>query len=279
MTKTKAKASLSLRQIAPHEWVFEGRDLSDRDMDRFHAAIESLESDDDPAPAVARFEALLAAYPDDIDVRHHLALVLQLLGRNDEALEHWTAAVAMGMNGLPPRFYFGLDRIEWGWLQNRPFLRACHGLAAALLEEGVMGEAVTLLANVLDLNPNDNQGVRNLLARCWFDLRRPGEVHRLSERYPGAGPELMYGRALAHLQLGQSDAAEAAFREASSAWPRVHRELLKSRHTRPPQAFPGYITVGGEDQAYAYWEEFGPHWKGTRGALALARRMSPEGSS
>jgi hypothetical protein len=85
----------------------------------------------------------------------------------------------------------------------------------------------------------------------------------------------MFGRALAHLQLGEKQEAEAALRAAASAWPLVHQELLKSRHTQPKSRFPGYITVGGEDQAYVYWSEYGEHWKSTRGALALAKRINP----
>lgn len=275
MAKAKAKDGLSLRQVAPHEWVFDGRELSDRQMDRFHAAIERLEGGEDPESVLVELETLLAKHPDDIDVRHHIALLLQLVGKDDEALSHWTTAVGQGMSALPPTFYFGLDRLEWGWLQNRPFLRACHGLASALLAERVLGEAVTLLANTLDLNPNDNQGVRMMLVSCCFDLRRPGDVLRVCERYPGDGPDLQFGKALALFQLGRHEEAEEAYREGAQFWPRVHEELLKTRHTRPKSSLPGFITAGGADEAFAWWEEYSAHWKSTKGALAMAKRAGP----
>jgi tetratricopeptide (TPR) repeat protein len=272
VAKTKAGPALRLKQVAPTEWVFEGPELRERDMDRFHAAIELLEQD--PASSIPRLRALLDAYPDDIDVRHHLAIALDVEGDEDGAMEQWTEAVGLGLAAFPRELCFGRDRLEWGWLQNRPFLRAYLGLATALLEHGLIGEAVVILNNILDLNPNDNQGVRNILVSCWFALRRPGEVLRLSDRYPDSDPDLMFGRALAHLQLGQKEKAEKALRAAASAWPLVHKELLKSRHPQPKSRFPGYITVGGEDQAYAYWSEYKEHWKGTRGALALAKRIT-----
>ena len=31
----------------------------------------------------------------------------------------------------------------------------------------------------------------------------------------------------------------------------------------------GYITVGGEDQTYYYWKEFGRYWEKTDGAIAF----------
>lgn len=271
--KTKTGSELRLKEVAPYEWVFEGPDLRERDMDRFHAAIELLEQD--PASSIPELRALLAAHPSDIDVRHHLAVALDIQGDEDGAIGQWTKAVGLGLAAFPHELYFGRDRLEWGWLQNRPFLRAYLGLAMALLEQGLIGEAVSILSNVLDLNPNDNQGVRDILVSCWFTLRRPGEVLRLYDRYPDSGPDLMFGRALAHLQLGHKAEAEAALRAAASAWPLVHQELLKSRHTEPKPSFPGYITVGGEDQAYVYWQEYREHWKSTRGALALARRITP----
>lgn len=274
MAKTKVKDGLSLREVAPHEWVFDGGELNDRDTDRFHAALDRLDGGADPASVLAELEALLRQHPGHIDVRHHVALLLQLLDRDDEAFAHWTTAVGMGMSVLPPSFYFGLDRLEWGWLENRPFLRACHGLAMALRAESVLGEAFALLANILDLNPNDNQGVRMLLVACCFDMRRPVDVLRICDRYPGDGPDLQFGKALALFQLGRHDEAEAAYREGAQFWPRVHEELLKTRHTRPKSKHPGFITVGGADEAYAYWEEYGPHWKTTKGALAMAKRVT-----
>ena len=273
MPKTKSGSRLRLREVAPREWVFESPDLRERDLDRFDAALELLEQD--PAAAVPELRALLAANPNDIDVRHHLAVALDIQCDEDGAMEQWTKAVGLGLSAFPNELYFGRDRLEWGWLQNRPFLRAYLGLAMALLEQGLIGEAVSLLSNVLDLNPNDNQGVRDILVSCWFTLRRPGEVLRLYDRYPDSGPDLMFGRALAYLQLGEKAEAEAALRAAASAWPLVHKELLKSRHTQPEPKFPGYITIGGADQAYLYWEQYGEHWKSTRGALALAKRITP----
>jgi tetratricopeptide (TPR) repeat protein len=210
--------------------------------------------------------------PDEIDLRHHLALALKYLDQDDEALKQWTTAVGAGMKALPAGFCFGRDRLEWGWLENRPFLRAYHGLADALMDEGMMGEAAVILNNILDLNPNDNQGVRMILIQCGFLLKRPGDVLRVCERYPAADPDLMYGKALALLQLGREEEAEAAYSEAADAWPKVHQELLKSRHTQPKEMRPGFVTVGGADQAFVYWEEYGQFWKDTRGALAMARR-------
>ncbi|HYH83353.1 MAG TPA: tetratricopeptide repeat protein [Longimicrobium sp.] len=244
-------------------------------MERFHRAIEALGNA--PEKAAAEFRALLAIHPDDIDTLHHLALAVKYCGNDDEAIHHWTRAVGVGLSALPDSFYFGCDRLEWGSLPNRPFLRAYYGAALGLLEQGLPGEAATALWNLLDLNPRDNQGARLLLVRTYFGLRRPGDVLRVCERFETVDPELLFGRALALIQLGRLRDAEAAYAEAAEACPHVHDELLKTRHPRPAEMHPGYVTAGGADEAFSYWEAFGKHWKGTRGALAMARRHGNTG--
>jgi tetratricopeptide (TPR) repeat protein len=270
MPKAKRESGVRLEQVGPHEWIFVGADVPEDDLDRFDDAIELLA--EDPARAERAFRALVGRNPGAIDLRHHLAIALKYQDRSDEALEQWTRAAGAGIQALPPEFVFGRDRLEWGWLQNRPFLRAYHGVALALEEEGMLGEAQVIFNNILDVNPNDNQGVRMTLARCSFALRRPGDVLRVCERYPEDGPDLRFGKALALFQLGQEREAEAAYRIGAQACPHVHQELLKTRHTRPKETHPGYITVGGADEAFAYWEAYGEFWKSTPGALAMAGR-------
>jgi tetratricopeptide (TPR) repeat protein len=273
MPKAKREPGIQLDQIGPHEWVLKQARISEQDLSLLDLAIDLLGSD--PAKAAAELRALLTRNPDDIDLRHHRAMALERLGQDEEAFGLWSSAVRLGVSALPRNFYFGCDRLEWGWSKNRPFLRAYHGLAAALVKQMMVGEAVAILNNILDLNPRDNQGVRMMLVGLYFGIRRPGNVLRVCEGYPDDGPELQFGRSLALHQLGEPDEADAAYREAAAAWPRVHEELLKTRHTRPKEMQPGDITMGSTGEAFAYWELYGEHWKDTHGALAMARRAEP----
>jgi hypothetical protein len=119
------------------------------------------------------------------------------------------------------------------------------------------------------LNPNDNQGVCALAVTVLFALKRPEDVIKVCMAYPDDGtPEITYGRALALLQLGRDDEATTALREAVRWRPRVAAELLKTRHRRPQSSIPGYITMGGADEAYEYWQHNGQFWEETEGALS-----------
>jgi tetratricopeptide (TPR) repeat protein len=53
--------------------------------------------------------------------------------------------------------------VPWAILENRPYLRALGNLALVLAEQHRWPEALAIHLRILDLNPNDNQGVRYLV--------------------------------------------------------------------------------------------------------------------
>jgi len=80
--------------------------------------------------------------------------------RPDQALRHYEAGVRIGELSLGAEFD-GL--LEWGRIDNRPFLRCMQGLGLCLWRVGRADEAEAMFARMLWLNPSDNQGVRFLL--------------------------------------------------------------------------------------------------------------------
>lgn len=76
------------------------------------------------------------------------------------ALGYYQTGVAVGELALPDPFD---GRLAWIQMNNRPFLRALHGLAIALWRLARFDAAQRTLHNMLLLNPDDNQGARFLL--------------------------------------------------------------------------------------------------------------------
>jgi tetratricopeptide (TPR) repeat protein len=135
--------------------------------------------------------------------------------------------------------------------------------------EGRLEDAWAIYRELLSLNPNDNQGVRALAVTVLLALKRPDEVVKVCAAYAeDVMPETAYGRALALFQLGSNTDATRALREAIQWLPLVAKELLKLRHRRPKSAMPGFITMGGADEAYNYWQRDGRFWRETEGALS-----------
>jgi tetratricopeptide (TPR) repeat protein len=260
-----------LKSWGDHTWAFDYPRLIGDVHDVFHAAIEAWEAGDDET-AEKEYRELIATFPEFIDVHHHLALLLDETGRRPEALRIWGQVVDLGLRVLEGGFTRGEDLLPWGILDNRPFLRAYHGLAIAWLEDGFVKPALSIFNDILDMNPNDNQGVRALAIHCNFLLDQPEEVLVICDRYEGDSMEqVLYGRVLALFQLGRRAEAEDALSVAADALPLIAKELAKTRHRKPKDFDYDYIAVWSPGQAYYYWIEEGKLWRRTPGAIDFVR--------
>lgn len=275
MAKTsRASANLALEQVGEHEWRFLYPRLDEAAAyDALDAAVEMMDAGE-YREAILPLRKLVKQFPEFIDARHHLAICLREWDLAVElvASREWHLAVDTGLGALPPKFVIGRDLLEWGWTENRPFLRAYNGLAFDALRRGETGEALAIWQDLLDLNPNDNQGIRSAIVNGFFARRRPAEALAVCDCYPDdAMPALLYGRVLALLMLDRVDEAAEHLAEAARFAPRVARELTKKNHPAPRDLDPRYVTMGGSDEAYYYWRDSGEFWKRTPGALAFVR--------
>lgn len=270
------EGALIVKQAGEGRWSFDYPRLSWDTLEEFHEAIELWRAGY-MAVAEAEYRRLTADFPEFIDAHHHLALLLSETERLDEAYRLWGHTVAMGLACLPEAFEMGRDLLPWIILENRPFLRAYHGLGLEYLDRGRVADALEIFENILAMNPGDNQGVRALVIDCHFLQGHPERVLEVCDRYPGDMMEqVMYGRALALYQLGRQVEADEALAEGIQWLPLVARELTKKRHPRPRRLDPHRVTHGGADQAYYYWEDQGQHWKNTPGAIGWVRESLEE---
>ncbi len=153
----------------------------------------------------------------------------------------------------------------WGFLETRPYMRARAGLASVLWRTGRHRDAIGHFREMLKLNPNDNQGIRYVLAGHLLTLGDTAALKRLIKKYVEDGSATwLYTQALLAFQDKDADADQIA----KDAWqandhvPGVlagKQPLLVSRN--------GYITMGGEDEAAYYVEEYGDAWKAAPGAV------------
>jgi len=265
--------SVRLVSRGEHEWEFEFPRL-DKTYDRYYLALEAMESGECDRPE-AMLCALIDEFPEFIDARHHLAILYDRSRRPAKALREWKLAVETGLEALPDDFVFGRERLQWLCMDNRPFLRAYVGLGLAWEERGMIGEACAIYENVLDLNPHDNQGVRDLVLACMFRMRRPQRALEICDRYRDGDHVIRFGRALALHMLSRGDEAANAARDAAALFPHIAAELTKTRHVRPASHREGYVTVGGADEAYEFWIRYGDLWSRSGAIGLLSPRDKP----
>jgi tetratricopeptide (TPR) repeat protein len=188
-----------------------------------------------------------------------------------EAAELYREGVAAGERALGPDMFDDAVGHFWGLLETRPYMRARLGLAQCLWSLGQQGEAVDHARDLLRLNPNDNQGVRYILAVWLMELARHDELERLLREYEeDAMAAWSYAFALlAFRTTGDSEDAREQLRCAVEANPHVPAFLLGKR--KLPKRLPDYIGIGDEREAVSVADQFGRCWSSTKGAIDWLR--------
>ncbi|MDR6790732.1 tetratricopeptide (TPR) repeat protein [Sphingomonas sp. BE138] len=183
-----------------------------------------------------------------------------------DAIALYRLGMKAGELALGPEFE-ELKGEFWGWLQTRPYMRARAGLAGALYRTGAVDEALTHWRALLELNPDDNQGIRYTLAFVLLDRGRDDELRQLLRLHEDdGGIVITYTRALVAFRDGDPTAS-AILSDGLRGNRHVPAILLAAR---PPEPSQGYLTMGGADEATWYVEQAGKAWRETPGAVAWA---------
>jgi tetratricopeptide (TPR) repeat protein len=190
----------------------------------------------------------------------------------NEAKDLYEQGVKAGERALGPQAFKEYVGHFWGVLETRPYMRARLGLAQCLWMLGARQQAIEHYTDMLHLNPNDNQGIRYILANCLLEEGSDEALGKLLEQYEDdAAATWLYTRALwMFRQEGASEKANACLKEALEENRFVPSYLLGRK--RLPKRLPEYIGFGDENEAIAYAAEAIKVWQKTEGALQWLRR-------
>lgn len=193
-----------------------------------------------------------------------------------EAKELYEKGVKAGESALGEEAFEEDAGHFWGILETRPYMRARQGLALASWELGERSAAIAHYQQMLHLNPNDNQGVRYLLANALLEEGLDDDLGELLESYEDdAGAGWVYARALWRFRTeGDGEEARSALEEAISFNPFVPGYLLGRKGM--PGALPALVGFGDESEAVVYFAEALPGWLRTPGAIEWLRANAPQ---
>src|SRR5438552_978825 len=120
--------------------------------------------------------------PRAFDAYHQLAFILWY-GYHDpkEAIAILKTGLSRAEEIFPERFELGKSHLPWGVLENRPFLRMYESLGSRYFELGKLEQATKVFEDMVTMNPDDNQGVRETLCECYFARDDPDSVLKLCE--------------------------------------------------------------------------------------------------
>ncbi len=185
----------------------------------------------------------------------------------EEAIELFQKGVEAGERALGKKTFKEDIGYFWGLLETRPYMRAKAGLALALWRFDEREKAVAQYWDMLRLNPDDNQGIRDLLMPCLIEMGLDADAEKLFKKYEDDGMAVwMYSRALLDFRKnGDSPEARNSLKAALEENKHVPEYIL--RRKKRPQDLPDFYGFGDENEAILYAYGNREAWLGTPGAL------------
>lgn len=168
-------------------------------------------------------------------------------------------------------------KCEWGWMENRPALRL---LARMVLDNeespdpAVRETAFNLMRRMVEqINPHDNHGLRASVVAGLVARGKANEAIALAEKYPNDLADMTYNHVLALYAASRLADAEQAARQAFFDHPRVGYMLIATSPRKPRIDSRGY-TLGSEQEAWIYREDFLAAWQAQQSALPWLKEVA-----
>jgi tetratricopeptide (TPR) repeat protein len=195
--------------------------------------------------------------PDCVDA---LLVLADVGGRTLRArIEAVQGAVAAGRRSLGERFFKKNKGHFWMLIETRPFMRAMETLGGELFAAGLQADAIGVYAEMLELNPNDNQGVRDPLLGLYLALGDTAGAKSLLKQYKDdASACFAWGRVLERLVAGDSKGADAALAKAMRTNRFVALQLVG--RVDLPDELPEMYSPGSVEEAVLCQLHLGSAW-------------------
>lgn len=220
-------------------------------------------------------ERALALDPECVD-----ALVMKAARARTlkESLAMLEKAVDAGERALGEHVFTKEKGYFWGLMETRPYMRARAELASTLRDAGHTRKALGHYEALLELNPNDNQGLRYSLLGCYLACSEVTKAGELLKAYEGDSmPVFAWGRVLHRYLAKDLAGARRALKAARSGNPYVEQYLCGMAAL--PEILPEMYSLGSPEEAVITMLELGPAWAKQREALMwLLGHISPIGT-
>lgn len=214
--------------------------------------------------AVALARQALAIFPDCADAYNVLA---EIDARSmEEACDFYQLGVYAGQRGLGEAFFAENAGHFWRMIQTRPYMRARQGLADCLWAMGREQDSIAHCEALLELNPNDNQGVRDVLLSRYLALGNDAGAECLFLQYKDDWTAaFLWSRVLLDLRRGDQAAAKAALLAAMDY--NSHVAGLFTGKRKLPATLPETYSPGSRDEAALYMASFAEAWLASSDAM------------
>lgn len=261
-------AGMTALRVSKGAGVFDHGDDYDEIVEELDEALDRRGAGElTPAKYITVLKTLVEHHPHFIDGHAHLGYALLDEGKPKLAFQACLRGFEIGERAIPKGF---AGRIEWGFLENRPFLRAAHGAVLGHLRLGQRREAIALMEKLLAWNPDDNQGIRYLIGSEYLRVGETAKADRVFADEAAQYPPYHYERALSLFRAGNLVAAATCLRLGFVANSYV-AEILSGNPNPTPLAIWHGSNLSEPVTAQEYVGHYGDLWKRTSGAIAFVR--------
>lgn len=233
-------------------------------------AFDAMEAGDEERA----YELARRAVEFDPDCVDALVILGEAAPSAQERLDRMKAAVAAAERSLGQEFIAENGGRFWFTQGTRPYMRALQALGFTCLENGRRQEARDVFEKMLDLNRDDNQGVRDLLLILYLEEPAPKRLGKLLDRYAEDASSLfLWGRVLERAFAGDSPGVEGAIRKAARQNPSALPYLAGLKP--PPQHLPRAWSPGRESEAQYCAFFMAPFFNALFASMGAAARHRP----
>ncbi|MEK0288937.1 SEC-C metal-binding domain-containing protein [Caldifermentibacillus hisashii] len=211
----------------------------------------------------------LKLYPNSPDAYNILA-ELELNPLKEEQL--LLKAIEVGEKELGKKFIEENKEYLWGIASARPYMRAKYNYAVFLHETDRLAEAIRQYEDLLELNPNDNQGARYELFIVYVESGLFKKAEALLKKYnETTTANGAYNLVLIELlQNGVTNKAKQLLKKAKQQNPYVPDYLLGKKDI--PMYLPSHYQLGSESEAIIYADNHWTLWAGNPKLLDFLKK-------
>ncbi|NEZ46339.1 hypothetical protein FDF74_03820 [Clostridium niameyense] len=186
--------------------------------------------------------------------------------KNEEREKLLEEALIVAKNIIGKRNFEKCKGKFWKMYETRPYMMAKFELAYLLWNMGEREKAIEHLKEMLNLNPDDNQGVRTVLVK-WLIIQDDDRcAEKILERYKeDYFASVIYNKALLNFKMGKIHKANLILEEAIEANPYVPDYIIGNK--KVPEFLPIYVGIGDEREAMFYAYECLSIWEKVDGAI------------
>lgn len=265
-----------IKETLVEAFIQKKENIDEKKVENFIKLLTSpiSEEDDDTLKAVFSVLDDLDPAPDEED---DIELFEDYVIDDDnplETIEDYQRAIDLFRSTKGEKYFEENKGYFWGMLESRPFMMHLLEQAMLLWDAGQRDRAVSQLQYLLELNPNDNQGVRYVLMSRLLELDRLDEAQELFDFYDEEySADWLFSKLLLSIKSNQNkDIIEELYEEAVEENEFIIPFLVGKK--KIPKVLPSFYSPGDENEAIIYVDLAQRAWKNNKKAIKMLKKFN-----